>query len=174
MRRLVEDLLVLSRLELGQQVVLEPVMAQRVVEKVLAGMGPTQGNRSMQMQIEPDLPPIAAEPTFMEQVLRNLLNNSDKYSPPGSPIEVKVASTPDGEVEISVLDRGVGIAPEEVERIFEPFYRAPGTARTKGGMGIGLTVCRRLTEAQSGRIWARPRPGGGVEIGFTLQQDQDE
>lgn len=173
MNRLVDDLLVLSRLELGQEVMLEPVMAPRIIEKVLAGFVPVRGPRAIEASVEKGLPPVAAEPMLFEQVLRNLLNNAEKYSPSGTPVEVRAAATPEGDVAVSVLDRGMGIKPEEAERIFEPFYRSPNVEKGKG-LGIGLTVCKRLTEAQSGRIWAKPREGGGVEIGFTLRRYEDE
>jgi two-component system sensor histidine kinase KdpD len=102
-----------------------------------------------------------------EQVLRNLLTNADKYSPADSPVEIAVHARGD-EVDISVLDRGPGIAPEETEIIFQRFYRSDRTATQAAGIGLGLTVCKRLTEAQAGRIWARLRDGGGLEVGVTL------
>ena len=80
------------------------------------------------------------------------------------------------EVSVSVLDRGPGIAPEEAEEIFAPFYRSPRTALMVKGIGIGLTVCKRLIEAQGGRMFAEQRNGGGSEIGFTLliEDEQDD
>lgn len=173
MNQLVEDLLVLSRLDLGQEVMLEPVMAARVIDKVIAGLNYIKGPREIEVDVEKGLPPVAAEPSFFEQVLRNLLNNAQKYSPAGMPLTVKAVRTPEGDVAVSVLDRGAGIAPEEADRIFEPFYRSP-TAGMGKGLGIGLTVCKRLTEAQDGHIWAKPREGGGVEIGFTLRRYEDD
>ena len=114
-----------------------------------------------------DIPPVEAEPTYLEQVLRNLLSNADKYSPPDAPIEVHARSDASS-VTVSVLDRGAGLPPEELDLIFERFYRSDRTSRQAGGVGIGLTVCKRLIEAQAGQIWARARSGGGLEVGFTL------
>jgi len=111
--------------------------------------------------------PIAAEPHYLEQILRNLLSNADKYSPKDSPIEIAITRR-DDEADIVVLDRGPGISPEESEIIFERFYRSDRTANKAAGIGLGLTVCKRLIEAQAGRIWARPREGGGLEVGVTL------
>jgi two-component system sensor histidine kinase KdpD len=110
---------------------------------------------------------LAAEPHYLEQVLRNLLSNADKYSPPDTTIEITI-SRRDDEGDIVVLDRGPGISPEESEIIFERFYRSDRTANKAAGIGLGLTVCKRLVEAQAGRIWARPRQGGGLEVGVTL------
>ena len=69
---------------------------------------------------------------------------------------------------IRVLDRGPGIAPEDVDSLFDPFYRASGTRSKAAGLGIGLAVCKRLVEAYDGHMWARNREGGGTEFGFAL------
>ena len=109
---------------------------------------------------------------YFEQVLRNLLSNADKYSPPTEPVLVRTRRD-DGFVTISVLDRGQGVADEDVDKIFRAFYRSPRTSAQASGAGIGLAVCKRLIEAQGGRIWARPRDGGGAEFGFTLPLEQE-
>jgi signal transduction histidine kinase len=70
--------------------------------------------------------------------------------------------------DISVLDRGAGIAADEIDLVFDRFYRSDRTAAQAAGIGLGLTVCKRLVEAQAGQIWARPRAGGGLEVGITL------
>jgi two-component system, OmpR family, sensor histidine kinase KdpD len=116
---------------------------------------------------------VAAEPNYLEQILQNLISNAIKYSPPGSPIDIQ-ARREEGCVAISVLDRGSGIAPEEMERIFEPFFRSSSTAGQAAGIGLGLSVCKRLVDAQGGELWARPREGGGTEIGFSLPMYEDE
>jgi K+-sensing histidine kinase KdpD len=103
----------------------------------------------------------------VEQVIRNLLSNAEKYSSLTTPIEVRIERVANS-MAISVLDRGRGFAPEEAELIFTPFYRSPRTADVAGGVGIGLAVCKRLIEVQGGRIWAHPRQDGGAEIGFSL------
>jgi signal transduction histidine kinase len=82
-------------------------------------------------------------------------------------IEVELRNE-DEDVVIAVLDRGSGIDAEEAELIFNRFYRAQRTSRGVRGMGLGLTVCKKLVEAQGGRIWARQREGGGTELAFAL------
>ena len=172
--RMVEDLLALARMELGQGVVTtEPVLAQRVVEKVTSAFAQRRPGRPLKVKIDGELPPVAAQPTYLEQVLRNMLTNADKYSPDGSPIEV-TAHQVNGTVEISVLDHGVGIAEDEAEMIFERFYRSDKTSGRAKGMGLGLTVCKRLVEAQSGQVWARPKLDGGLEVGFQLPAYREE
>ncbi len=167
LHRIVENLLALARVELGQEVVGEPVLFQRSVNGLVKSFAERNPGRPVECDVDPELPPVAAEATYLEQVLRNLLSNADKYSPPGRPIEVRAESC-DGEAIVRVLDRGPGIQPEEAESIFERFYRSPDSERMARGMGLGLTVCKRLIEAQAGRIWARPRDGGGLEVGFAL------
>jgi signal transduction histidine kinase len=76
-------------------------------------------------------------------------------------------------VRIAVRDRGAGLGADEAERIFEPFYRSPRVADRAQGVGIGLSVCRRLVEAQSGEIAAGPAEGGGTEFWFTLPIGDD-
>jgi signal transduction histidine kinase len=74
----------------------------------------------------------------------------------------------ESEVCLDVLDQGAGITPDEADEIFEPFFRSPRTAGSAQGIGVGLAVCKRVVEALHGSIWARPRPGGGSDFGFSL------
>lgn len=167
MYRLVQDLLALARVELGQKVQAEPVTVGAVIQKMAGAQQQRSPQRQIDIVIEKDLPLAQAEPTFLEQILRNLLSNAEKYSEAASPIEVRAACA-GNEVVVSVLDRGVGLDPEEAERIFERFYRSKRTAKQAKGIGLGLSLCKRLVEVQGGRIWARPRDGGGLEVSFTL------
>ena len=121
----------------------------------------------MSVVAESPLPPASAEPTYAEQVLRNLLSNAEKYSPSGAPVEIHAARD-GGNIVIRVLDRGRGIDKSETDQVFTAFYRSPRTSELASGAGIGLAVCRRLIEAQGGRTWVSPREGGGMEAGFTL------
>ena len=175
--RLVEDLLVMARVERGGlQLANEPVLLQRV----LAGAIRLEKDRWPHMRIvmsgPVDLPAVAGDATYVEQVARNLLSNAAKYSPPEEEIEVRLGDADDesDEITVRVLDRGDGFASDEVDDLFELFYRSPATAAQASGAGIGLFVCRRLVTAMGGRIWARPRPGGGAEFGFALRRYTDE
>jgi two-component system sensor histidine kinase ChiS len=115
----------------------------------------------------PSLPTVVADPTYAEQVVRNLLSNAAKYGG-GSRVEI-VLEAADDEVAVRILDDGPGIEAGEVDRLFELFYRSPSTAARASGAGIGLFVCARLVQAMGGHIWARPRPAGGAEFGFALR-----
>jgi two-component system, OmpR family, sensor histidine kinase KdpD len=103
----------------------------------------------------------------VEQIIRNLVGNGAKYSPNGATVTIE-AELVDDFVDLRILDEGPGIASDEVDRLFELFYRSPTTAAQSAGAGIGLFACRALVEAMGGRIWARPRPTGGAEFGFSL------
>jgi signal transduction histidine kinase len=71
-------------------------------------------------------------------------------------------------VEVLVLDEGIGLDPETAELLFQPFFRSQAAREKAAGIGIGLTVCRRIVESLGGRIWASPSPNGGAAVGFAL------
>jgi two-component system sensor histidine kinase KdpD len=168
LHRLVEDLLVLSRVERGRlEVEPEPLEPRRLLERIVAHEARELPSITVDTDIERDLPIVAGEATYVEQIVRNLLNNAAKYTPPGSHVTVS-ARNQGTVVEVRVTDDGPGISPASLERIFELFYRDPASSRSVAGSGIGLFVCASLAEAMGGRIWARRPPEGGSEIGFTL------
>jgi two-component system, OmpR family, sensor histidine kinase KdpD len=168
--QLIDNLLLLSRLEVGTSFELEPILVRHEIERIVEGYRRREPNRTFTVTIDPVLSPVNAEPTNFQQVLQNLLGNAIKYSPPGSPIEVTTQRSGE-ELIVSVLDRGQGIAPDELERVFEPFYRSKRTSEGTAGAGVGLAVCRRLIEAQGGRIWTEPREGGGTVFSIALPLD---
>ena len=174
--RLVEDLLVLTRVERGSlEVGDEPVSLRPVVERVLASESARSPEVVFESLVPPDLPSVRGEDTYAEQVLRNLLGNAAKYGGPGSRVAVEATAARDGVV-VRVLDEGPGIHEDEAERLFELFYRSPDTAPAVGGAGIGLFVCRQLAHAMGGTIRAERRPEGGAAFILTLRRyaDTDE
>jgi signal transduction histidine kinase len=108
----------------------------------------------------------------IEQVLRNLLSNALKYSPEGGTITLHGAIRGYGDEKqlvIRVSDQGIGIPPEETEKIFERFYRGENEViQSMRGAGLGLAVCRGIVEAHGGRIWVESVPGAGSSFFFTL------
>ncbi len=171
--RIVEDLLALSRVEGGIAIEGEPLLIQHIVSSVVASEAQRWDGLRFETDLPAGLPPVFGERTYVEQVLRNMVANAGKYSPKGTVVTVSGASTPT-EVLITVLDRGPGFKPDEAERLFDLYYRSPGTARSVAGAGIGLYVGRGLITAMGGRIWARRRSGGGSEFGFSLPRcDED-
>ncbi len=166
LRRLVDDLLVLARLDAGVPLPCEPIVFRHLLREVVERHARRYPDRQVDIVTSADIPPVMAAAPYLEQVLANLLSNAEKYSSPDTAVEVRLGRL-GAEVVVAVRDRGTGIPAADLERVFEPFYRSPSTAGV-AGIGVGLAVCRRLIEAQSGRIWARLRLGGGTEVAFTL------
>jgi signal transduction histidine kinase len=181
--RLVEDLLVLSRAEGGRvDFQAEPISLGRLVQRIVETEAERRPERRFEIRQPPRLALIEAEPTYVEQVIRNLLTNATKYSSLPDPIEVEVevvdgvagvdvlgdGSAGRSEVVVRVLDRGIGIDEESSAHAFELFFRTKEATRIASGAGIGLFVCRQLIEAMGGRTWLLPREGGGTEAGFAL------
>ncbi len=174
LHRLVEDLLVLTRAERGEIAIeSEPIELRRVVSRVIEREAPRLPSIRIEADLPRGLPIVAGEDTYVEQIVRNMLSNAAKYTPPGT--QVTVRAEQEGEtVIVRVVDSGPGIEESSVERAFELFYRDPTVARSIAGSGIGLFVCASLVEAMGGRIWARRRPEGGSEFGFTLRVIPDD
>jgi signal transduction histidine kinase len=181
--RLVEDLLVLSRAEGGRvEYEAEPISLGRLVQRIVEAEAERRPDRVFEIRQPAGFALIEAEPTYVEQVIRNLLTNAAKYSSVPAPIEIEIQivedepddgrigdETPVGpEAIVRVLDRGIGIDEEASEHAFELFFRTKDATRMASGAGIGLFVCRQLIEAMGGRTWMIPREGGGTESGFAL------
>lgn len=170
--RIVEDLLALSRVEGGITVAGEPLLIQHLAEPLVTSEAQRWPAIHFEAEVPRDLPAVFGERTYVEQVLRNLLSNAAKYSPPDSTVTLVATSTPT-DVLVRVLDRGAGIAEGESDRLFQLYYRSPRTARQATGAGIGLYVSRELIQAMGGRIWADPREGGGSDFGFSLPRCEE-
>jgi PAS domain S-box-containing protein len=171
--RIVEDLLALSRVEGGISIDGEPLLVQHLVGPVVASEAQRWLSTRFEIDLPPGLPPVFGERTYVEQVVRNLVSNAGKYGRAGSVATVTAEATPT-EVLVRVLDRGIGIQAGEAERLFDLYYRSPNSARSATGAGIGLYVGRGLVTAMGGRIWARPRVGGGSEFGFSLPRCEED
>jgi PAS domain S-box-containing protein len=178
LQRLVEDVVALNRFsDESGDVGAEPVLLQRLIPRVVASEEGRWPGVTFTTDVAPGLPTVTADPTYTEQVLRNLLSNAAKYGGAGSTVTVVAERGDDGaedgaerEVIVRVLDDGPGFPAEETNRLFELFYRSPGTAGSASGAGIGLFVSARLIAAMGGRIWAASRGEGGAEFGFALTE----
>ena len=169
LHHLVEDLLVLTRVERGRlEVEAEPLEPRRLIERIVAEEAPELPSIRISLDLEPHLPIVAGEATYVEQIMRNLLSNAAKYTPVGTSVVVSARVEPDG-VAFRVTDAGPGLSEAALDRIFELFYRDPDSARFVAGSGIGLFVCASLVQAMGGRIWADRPSGGGSEFGFLLR-----
>ena len=172
LHRLVEDLLVLARTERGVPLeVADPVLLQHVIPAVVASERRLWPDVRFDVTIG-ELDTVSGDDAYVGQIVRNLLSNAAKYGHDAGVVEVIAARDGDGSV-VRVLDRGPGVAAEELDRLFDPFYRTKAAQRRASGAGIGLFVCRQLVEAMGGRIWATRREGGGMELGFRLRPYHD-
>ena len=169
--RMVEDLLALARVELGEKIETEPVLVQRVIGKVVGQY--EERKREVRLQVEGTPRPARGRRSYVEHVVRNLIGNSDKYSPEDAPIDVVVRDGKDG-VEFVVLDSGPGLAPEQKAKLFDAFYRGGSSSGSVKGAGLGLTVCKRLVDAQSGRIEVENREPRGLEVRVVLPAYEED
>jgi PAS domain S-box-containing protein len=166
---LVRDVLNAEHLEAGELVLhAEPISVLPVVQQVSEQMRARRANRPVHLPTKPGLPLVMADRDRVAEVLTNLLDNADKYSPPGSPVVIEVRAD-QVEVTLAVHDAGRGLPPGSLEQVFEKFFRADSSdSQPAYGYGLGLYVCRRLIEAHGGRIWAENDPQGGAVFSFTL------
>jgi PAS domain S-box-containing protein len=167
--RLVRDVLNTARIESGDLILQpEPVSVLPVVQQVVEQIRARTTDRPFSLPTKPGLPLVFADRDRVAEVLTNLLDNADKYSPRGTDILIEVQAD-QTEVTLAVRDSGRGLPPGDLDRVFDKFYRADSSdAQTAYGYGLGLYVCRQLIEAQGGRIWAENAPGGGAVFSFTL------
>ncbi len=167
--QMVQELLELSRLESGQAPLkVRPVGVAEVVVPPAERLRPQAERAGLKMSFDlpEDLPPVQADPERVAQVVVNLVHNAIKFTPPGGRIQVAARRAGD-EVQVSVEDTGIGIPREDLERIFERFYKAD-RARSSGGTGLGLAIAKHVVQAHGGRIWAESVEGRGSTFYFTL------
>jgi two-component system sensor histidine kinase KdpD len=167
LNRLVGNLLDMTRIEAGAlRIRRRPCDVQDLIGTALTQFQRRLQDRKVLTRIAPNLPEVEMDFVLIEQVLERLLDNAVKYSPPGSEITVS-AEVVNEALQISVADRGEGIPPEDLERIFGKFYRVQ---RPDGvsGTGLGLSICKGIVEIHGGRIWAENRPDGGAIFTFTI------
>jgi signal transduction histidine kinase len=147
----VQTILDVSRLDAGKlAITFGPVAVRPLVEQA-AAIVLAEGQRKVEWNITPGLPPIWGDETYLEQAIRNLISNADKYSPADKPIQL-CAALNDDKIRISVKDHGPGISKDMSERIFNRFSRLRSEESSPPGWGLGLYLGRKLVEAQNGTI----------------------
>lgn len=158
---MVRDLLDASRLE-AERLSLDPrpVAVPEAVAALVERIRPTLGAHPIEVRVASPVPVISADATRLDQMLTNLIENAAKYSPERAPILVHVRAG-DGGALVAIEDRGTGIAPEDVPRLFDRFYQTRRAREKKSGLGLGLYITKGLITAHGGRIDVRSEPGRG-------------
>jgi GAF domain-containing protein len=170
--RLVSDIMFLQQADQVPKKI--SISLAKMARRALQGCAATaeQAGLILVEDIPDDLPPVAGDAGRLQQVFDNLLGNAIKFSPDGGHITVAVKDV--GEmVQASVADEGVGIPKDQHERIFERFYQVDGSARRHfAGVGLGLTIAKRIVEAHGGKIWVESVPDSGSTFYFTIPKYQ--
>jgi PAS domain S-box-containing protein len=176
--RLVDDLLDVSRITRGKvELRKEPVLLRDAIQHAITISRPLVDERRHHLAVELSERPlwVMADPTRLEQVISNLINNAAKYTEPGGDIQVRMASDGD-EAVLTVRDSGIGIDPAMLNRVFDLFSQVDQSpARTRGGLGVGLTLVKRLAEMHGGKVSARSAGlsrGSEFEVRLPLLHDE--
>jgi signal transduction histidine kinase len=168
MAAMLGDLVESARLESGQvRLNCQPLdLRQHLLDlkERLAGAMPTE---RVALEVPEPVPNVLADVDRLERILGNLLSNALKYSPGDAPVVVRLARR-ESEVVVTVVDRGPGIAPDELPHLFERYYRARRARQSRDGLGLGLYIAKGLIEAHGGRIWVESEIGKGSAFSFTL------
>jgi signal transduction histidine kinase len=175
--RLVNDVLDISRIEAGH---MNWQMSSLDMRELLGDLGRTFGplirlaRLTFETDIDQDLARVYGDRDRLNQVIANLLNNAMKFTRPGGTIVLR-GETIDGEVHVSVADTGIGVAPEDQERIFEKFQQVGDTLTDKPrGTGLGLPICKDIVEHHQGRMWVASTPGVGSTFTVALPNEDHQ
>jgi two-component system phosphate regulon sensor histidine kinase PhoR len=186
MIRMIDSMLDLSKIESGRmEMNLRYGDLGQLVGDMVRRMSPIAEREKVTLdcEVKPGLPQTLFDPEKIDQVLMNLVHNAIKYTPAGGRIMTTVSCrdapapgqpSPEGGLdqaswlEVVVTDTGVGIKPEDLERIFLAYRRAADTSRLMRGTGLGLAIARRIVQAHGGDIWVVSEPGTGSDFHFTL------
>ena len=174
--RLVEDLRTLSLSDAGElSLHLASQAAGELLERAAAWHRAEAASRgiALAVEVQPDLPPVCGDVDRLAQVLHNLLSNALRHTPEGGRIALSAQAEGEG-VRLAVADTGSGIAPEDLPRVFDRFYRSDASRqRQSGGSGLGLAIAKSLVEAHGGRIWAESELGRGATFCLTLPAERE-
>lgn len=169
MSRLIEDLLDVTRLEGGKRLPLvpAPIEVASIIQETyeLFKVQALPASITLNVDVPDDLPPLFGDRHRVLQVFSNIIGNALKFTPEGGRIDIR-ARRQDGMIRFSVADTGPGIAKEDLNKIFNPYWQATRTERM--GAGLGLPISRGIVEAHGGQIWVESEPGRGTTFHFTL------
>jgi two-component system, OmpR family, sensor kinase len=171
MSALVEDLLLLARLDEGRPLEREPVQLDAVVGEAVETAQAVEPERPIELRAEPAA--VLGDRDRLRQIVDNLLANVRAHTPADTPVSVRVARA-DGNALVEVADSGPGIDPDQVARVFERFYRTDSSrSRERGGVGLGLSIVAAVAEAHGGSVEAESEAGRGATFRITLPLAED-
>lgn len=180
MNELVQSLLDISRIESGRlRLEIKEVVPDALISEAVQAFGPTMDakNQTIRVDIEPNLPTIQGDRSRLLQVLTNLVSNASKYTPEGGTVTVSGAQMTENGCEYvrwSVQDTGIGMTPEEQERLFTKYFRSSNTAvRSVQGTGLGLVITRSIIEMHNGHIWVESEYGKGSTFSFSIPVERE-
>jgi two-component system OmpR family sensor kinase len=166
MSLLVDDLLLLARLDEGRPLELKPVELERIVGEAVETAKTVDPERPIELMVDHAV--VLGDRERLRQIIDNLLSNTRAHTPPATPVSVSVKRV-NGNALIEVADTGPGMDREQVDRVFERFYRAdPSRSRANGGVGLGLSIVSAVAHAHGGRVSASSEPGHGAAFVITL------
>lgn len=167
MNRLVHNLLQIVYLE-SEKVVLKkmPMPLKKIIDAFMINLNKKMKKKVVYLHIPSELPEISVDEALIKEVFLNLFDNAVKFTPPDTPIDIS-ATVKETWIIVSVEDRGPGIVSDEVNRLFEKFYRGREIT-TEWGLGLGLAICQKIITVHGGEIWAENRVGGGAAFRFSL------
>ena len=155
----------------AQPIAARPVGVEEVLRAALARAETLTRDYQLHLTVTEKLPTLSVDAASITEVLYILLDNASKYAPPHSTIRVNASLAPQGQVELSVADEGPGVPVQSRGQVFERFFRVPGTHShdpRRKGIGLGLSIARRLVEAHGGRIWIDGAQPSGTVVRFTV------
>jgi two-component system OmpR family sensor kinase len=174
LERLINDVLTAARLDVAvganglPPLHRERIGASELIHRAIQHFRECHPERALELEVAPELPSVDADAGLMRRALDNVLENAWKYSDAGMPIAVK-ARAEKGIVTIEVQDRGIGIDPQDLPRLFTPFFRTDRSrARGTGGVGLGLALTRRIVEAHGGQVAVESAPGSNTCVRFAI------
>jgi len=175
LRALIEDILEFSRPDSKKKLTFTQVDIPTVIEEVVQSLRLEYERKGMNVRIEtsPSLPPVTADQKRVSQIIFNLFSNAVKYTYEGGSITVRAFLNRANMMQIEVEDTGVGMSPEQLKKLFRPFYRADNPLRDiAGGTGLGLSIAKQLVEMHGGEIWVTSELGKGSTFAFAIPLQQ--
>jgi heavy metal sensor kinase len=174
MSRIVDNLLTLARVdEGGLELLTTHVDLAAAVEAAVRPLRPLAAAKALRLEVNGEHFEVEADPQRLHQALTNFVENAIKFSGPGGEVSVSTWQR-GGEVGVTVKDAGPGIRADAREQVFQRFYRAdPARGRAGSGSGLGLSICREIAEAHSGRVWVESEEGKGSSFSLALPADRD-